>query len=55
MEYGEGELLDANINRSPTSYLRNPPEERAKLVNLFFFFVLIFDCTQYKYINLVTL
>ncbi|XP_073949876.1 neutral ceramidase isoform X2 [Choristoneura fumiferana] len=30
MEYGEGELLDANINRSPTSYLRNPPEERAK-------------------------
>ncbi|CAH0714659.1 unnamed protein product, partial [Brenthis ino] len=30
MEYGEAELLDANINRSPTSYLRNPPEERAK-------------------------
>nr|XP_032515548.1 neutral ceramidase isoform X1 [Danaus plexippus plexippus] len=30
MEYGEGEVLDANINRSPTSYLRNPPEERAK-------------------------
>ncbi|XP_072938612.1 neutral ceramidase [Epargyreus clarus] len=30
MEYGETEILDANINRSPTSYLRNPPEERAK-------------------------
>ncbi|KPI92967.1 Neutral ceramidase [Papilio xuthus] len=30
LEYAEGELLDANINRSPTSYLRNPPEERAK-------------------------
>ncbi|CAK1600599.1 unnamed protein product [Parnassius mnemosyne] len=30
MEYSEAELLDANINRSPTSYLRNPPEERAK-------------------------
>ncbi|CAG4949482.1 unnamed protein product [Colias eurytheme] len=30
MEYGEAELLGANINRSPTSYLRNPPEERAK-------------------------
>ncbi|XP_050347290.1 neutral ceramidase isoform X2 [Nymphalis io] len=30
MEYGEAELLDANINRSPTSYLRNPAEERAK-------------------------
>lgn len=28
--YGEAELLDANINRSPTSYLRNPPEERAR-------------------------
>ncbi|XP_045768762.1 neutral ceramidase [Maniola jurtina] len=30
MEYGEAELLDANINRSPSSYLRNPPEERQK-------------------------
>ncbi|KAL4710654.1 hypothetical protein ACJJTC_003290 [Scirpophaga incertulas] len=30
MEYGEVEVLDANINRSPTSYLKNPPEERAK-------------------------
>ncbi|KAJ8721230.1 hypothetical protein PYW07_002005 [Mythimna separata] len=28
--YGEAELLDANINRSPSSYLRNPPEERAR-------------------------
>ncbi|XP_026331744.1 neutral ceramidase-like, partial [Hyposmocoma kahamanoa] len=28
--YGETEILDANINRSPTSYLRNPPEERAR-------------------------
>lgn len=27
---GSGELLEANINRSPTSYLRNPAEERAK-------------------------
>ncbi|VVD05074.1 unnamed protein product [Leptidea sinapis] len=30
MEFGEGELLNANINRSPSSYLRNPPEERAR-------------------------
>ncbi|CAH2241580.1 jg3916 [Pararge aegeria aegeria] len=30
MEYGEAELLGANINRSPSSYLRNPPEEREK-------------------------
>ncbi|KAL0831611.1 hypothetical protein ABMA28_002389 [Loxostege sticticalis] len=30
MEYGEIEILDANINRSPSSYLRNPPEERAR-------------------------
>ncbi|XP_052739425.1 neutral ceramidase [Bicyclus anynana] len=30
MEYGEAELLNANINRSPSSYLRNPPEEREK-------------------------
>ncbi|XP_026733210.1 neutral ceramidase [Trichoplusia ni] len=30
MVYNEAELLDANINRSPTSYLRNPPEERAR-------------------------
>ena len=25
-----GDLLDASINRSPTSYLQNPPEERAR-------------------------
>ena len=25
-----GELLDANANRSPTAYLANPPEERAR-------------------------
>ena len=25
-----GELLDANANRSPTGYLANPPEERAR-------------------------
>ncbi|XP_049868295.1 neutral ceramidase isoform X1 [Pectinophora gossypiella] len=30
MMYGETEILDANINRSPTSYLRNPPEERSR-------------------------
>ncbi|XP_041988495.1 neutral ceramidase-like isoform X2 [Aricia agestis] len=30
VEYGEAELLEANINRSPTSYLRNPQEERDK-------------------------
>ncbi|XP_059055431.1 neutral ceramidase [Achroia grisella] len=30
VEYGEAELLDANINRSPSSYLRNPPEERER-------------------------
>ena len=28
--YSEGELHDANINRSPTSYLANPESERAK-------------------------
>ncbi|CAG0892813.1 unnamed protein product [Darwinula stevensoni] len=28
--YNEGELLEANINRSPISYLNNPPEERAQ-------------------------
>lgn len=26
----QGKLYDANINRSPTSYLRNPEEERAQ-------------------------
>lgn len=25
-----GELLEANINRSPTGYLANPAEERAR-------------------------
>ncbi|XP_068632351.1 neutral ceramidase [Battus philenor] len=30
VEYAEGEILDANINRSPSSYLKNPPEERAR-------------------------
>jgi hypothetical protein len=28
----QGELLDANINRSPTAYLQNPAAERAKYV-----------------------
>ncbi len=28
--YSEGELHEANINRSPTSYLANPEEEREK-------------------------
>lgn len=26
----ETEILDANTNRSPTAYLNNPAEERAK-------------------------
>lgn len=26
----ETEILDANINRSPTSYLNNPEKERAQ-------------------------
>lgn len=30
LEFAAGELLGANINRSPTSYLRNPAEERAR-------------------------
>ena len=30
LEVASGELLEANINRSPTSYLRNPAEERAR-------------------------
>lgn len=29
---GETEVLEANINRSPTSYLHNPTEERSQLV-----------------------
>ncbi|KAG8199020.1 hypothetical protein JTE90_001815 [Oedothorax gibbosus] len=28
--WNEGDLYNASINRSPTSYLSNPPEERAK-------------------------
>ncbi|XP_054715880.1 uncharacterized protein LOC129225311 [Uloborus diversus] len=28
--YNEGDLHNASINRSPTSYLNNPPEERAQ-------------------------
>jgi neutral ceramidase len=28
--YSEGELHDANINRSPTSYLANPESERQR-------------------------
>ena len=27
---GSGELLEANINRSPSAYLMNPEEERQK-------------------------
>ena len=30
LHYTEGELHDANINRSPTSYLANPEPERAQ-------------------------
>lgn len=30
---GETEILDANINRSPTSYLKNPESERARWVS----------------------
>ncbi|XP_065353826.1 neutral ceramidase [Cloeon dipterum] len=30
LSWSQGELLDANINRSPTAYLQNPAEERAK-------------------------
>ena len=26
----QGSLLDASVNRSPTAYLLNPPDERAK-------------------------
>ena len=28
--YSKDVILDANINRSPASYLNNPAEERAK-------------------------
>lgn len=28
IEYSIGEVMDANINRSPTAYLQNPVEER---------------------------
>ena len=28
LSYAQGEIADANINRSPTSYLANPEEER---------------------------
>lgn len=30
LQVASGELLDANANRSPTSYLANPAEERAR-------------------------
>jgi len=30
LSYGVQEILDANINRSPSAYLANPAEERAK-------------------------
>ena len=30
LAFGKTELLDANINRSPYSYLQNPAEERAR-------------------------
>lgn len=30
LEINSGEILHANINRSPTSYLKNPAEERAR-------------------------
>ncbi len=30
LEVAAGELLEANINRSPTAYLENPAEERAQ-------------------------
>lgn len=30
LQVAAGELLDANANRSPTAYLANPPEERAR-------------------------
>ncbi len=30
LQVNSGELLDANANRSPTSYLANPAEERAR-------------------------
>jgi hypothetical protein len=30
LSWSEGELLDANINRSPTAYLNNPAAERAQ-------------------------
>ena len=33
LEFAYGELLGANINRSPTSYLKNPAEERAQYVH----------------------
>jgi neutral ceramidase len=30
LSWSEGELLEANINRSPTAYQANPPEERQR-------------------------
>jgi len=30
MAVNQGQLMDANINRSPSAYLNNPAEERAK-------------------------
>lgn len=31
--YNRGELLEANINRSPQAYLLNPAEERKRYEN----------------------
>ena len=33
IKWSWGELRDANINRSPSAYLNNPPEERALVSN----------------------
>ena len=30
LQLNNGELVDANVNRSPTAYLANPAEERAR-------------------------
>jgi len=33
LQVAAGELLDANANRSPTAYLANPSEERARYMH----------------------
>lgn len=42
--YNEGRVENANINRSPTSYLLNPEAEKAKYLFLLLLYLIIESC-----------